>query len=59
MGVPWIEENHRMFVLGLQKLGKGDWLAENYKKLCDYTSTNSSCKAMPKSISPGKAMFLE
>ncbi|KAH7835498.1 hypothetical protein Vadar_026726 [Vaccinium darrowii] len=45
-GVPWTEEEHRMFLLGLQKLGKGDWrgISRNYygKPHLFCTSTNSS-----------------
>lgn len=33
-GVPWTEEEHRLFLLGLQKLGKGDWrgISRNFIK---------------------------
>ncbi|CAN4088189.1 unnamed protein product [Withania somnifera] len=33
-GVPWTEEEHKLFLLGLQKMGKGDWrgISRNFVK---------------------------
>eukprot|EP00250_Pteridium_aquilinum_P014214 c21851_g1_i1 orf=363-1595(-) len=33
-GIPWTEEEHRTFLIGLQKLGKGDWrgISRNFVK---------------------------
>ena len=34
LGIPWTEEEHRLFLLGLQKVGKGDWrgISRNFVK---------------------------
>lgn len=33
-GVPWTEEEHKLFLLGIQKVGKGDWrgISRNFVK---------------------------
>ncbi|KAM0033034.1 putative transcription factor MYB-HB-like family [Helianthus debilis subsp. tardiflorus] len=33
-GIPWTEDEHKLFLLGLQKVGKGDWrgISRNFVK---------------------------
>ena len=42
-GVPWTEEEHRRFLFGLQKVGKGDWrgISRNFVKTRNPTQVAS------------------
>lgn len=44
-GIPWTEEEHRMFLLGLQKLGKGDWRGISRKYVITRTPTQVASHA--------------
>ncbi|KAJ6759739.1 TRANSCRIPTION FACTOR KUA1 [Salix purpurea] len=40
-GIPWTEEEHRLFVLGLDKCGKGDWRSISRNFVISRTPTQS------------------
>ncbi|GER54865.1 transcription factor [Striga asiatica] len=44
-GVPWSEEEHRLFLLGLQKVGKGDWRGISRKYVKTRTPTQVASHA--------------
>ncbi|KAI4355586.1 hypothetical protein L6164_004344 [Bauhinia variegata] len=44
-GVPWTEEEHRRFLIGLQKLGKGDWRGIARKYVVTRTPTQVASHA--------------
>ena len=44
-GVAWTEEEHKMFLLGLKKLGKGDWRGISRKYVVSRTATQVASHA--------------
>ncbi|KAF3578581.1 hypothetical protein DY000_02034873 [Brassica cretica] len=45
-GVPWTEEEHRLFVVGLRKLGKGDWRGISRNYVMSRTPTQVKCRPL-------------
>ncbi|KAK4753743.1 hypothetical protein SAY87_001847 [Trapa incisa] len=44
-GVPWTEEEHRMFLVGLQRYGKGDWRSISRNAVVSRTPTQVASHA--------------
>ncbi|KAL0327501.1 UNVERIFIED_CONTAM: Transcription factor KUA1 [Sesamum angustifolium] len=44
-GVPWSEEEHKLFLVGLQQLGKGDWRGISRNFVTSRTSTQVASHA--------------
>ena len=44
-GIPWTEEEHRLFLLGLSKFGKGDWRSISRQYVLSRTPTQVASHA--------------
>ncbi|XWS52828.1 hypothetical protein CRYUN_Cryun11dG0105700 [Craigia yunnanensis] len=44
-GIPWTEEEHRLFLIGLQKYGKGDWRSISRNAVVSRTPTQVASHA--------------
>ncbi|XP_057956552.1 transcription factor SRM1-like [Malania oleifera] len=44
-GIPWTEEEHRLFLIGLQKYGKGDWRSISRNAVVTRTPTQVASHA--------------
>ncbi|WOL16702.1 hypothetical protein Cni_G25490 [Canna indica] len=56
-GIPWTEEEHRTFLIGLEKLGKGDWRGISRKFVKTRTPTQVASHAQKyflRQTNPGK-----
>jgi SHAQKYF class myb-like DNA-binding protein len=56
-GVPWTEEEHRRFLLGLQKLGKGDWRGISHNFVVSRTPTQVASHAQKYFIRQSSTMI--
>ena len=44
-GIPWTEEEHRLFLMGLAKFGKGDWRSISRNFVVSRTPTQACLTA--------------
>ncbi|XP_031493109.1 transcription factor DIVARICATA-like [Nymphaea colorata] len=52
-GVPWTEEEHRLFLIGLEKYGKGDWRSISRNAVISRTPTQVASHAQKYFIRQG------